>query len=283
MIPRLSDADLDRLVEEDVPYGDLTTHALGIGAAPGRMVFTARDPLVVCGGGEAARLLTRLGAEARSLKADGDWAEPGTVLLEAGGPAGALLAGWKAAQSMMEWAAGIATATRRLCEAAPGISVACTRKSAPFTRRLSAKAVLAGGGALHRLGLSETVLLFPEHRAFLKGGIAAGIARLREKAPERAIVVEVTGEAEALAAIEAGADVVQFEKFPPETVARIVRASGRDPLAPRIPGRRPLLAAGGGVTLENAPAYAASGADILVTSAPYNAKPRDIQVRIEAV
>lgn len=283
MTPRLTDAELDRLIEEDVPCGDLTTHALGIGAAPGRMVFSAREPLAVCGGEAAARLLARLGATATCLKSDGEWALPGTVLLEAEGAAAALLAGWKVAQSMMEWAAGIATATRRLCEAAPGVVIACTRKSPPFTRRLAAEAVLAGGGSLHRLGLSETVLLFPEHRAFLEGGIAAGIARLRERAPERAVVVEVTDEEEAGAAIEAGADVVQFEKFPPETVERIVRALGRDPFAPRIRSRRPLLAAAGGVTLESAPAYAAAGADILVTSAPYSAKPRDIQVRIEAV
>ncbi len=174
----------------------------------------------------------------------------------------------------MEWASGIATSVREICDAAravvPGIAVACTRKTAPGTRALSIKAVLAGGGAMHRTGLGDTLLLFPEHRAFLPGEpLRVTLARLRGAAPERAIVVEVATAEDAIAAAEAGADVVQLEKFTPTALAA---------LRPRVPGAK--LAAAGGVNAANAAAYARAGADILVTSAPYTARPRDVQVRI---
>ncbi len=71
--------------------------------------------------------------------------------------------------------AGVATAV------APQIVIACTRKTVPFTRRLSIKAVHAGGGAMHRTGLSDSVLLFPEHRVFAASDDTAAVAR--EDAP----------------------------------------------------------------------------------------------------
>src|SRR3954471_18910077 len=104
------------------------------------------------------------------------------------GSASALHAGWKAAQTLVEWASGIASGVRVIVDAArakrPDIVVACTRKAVPLTRGLSIKAVRAGGGVMHRTGLSDTVLLFAEHRAFLpEMDEVAIITRLRAKAP----------------------------------------------------------------------------------------------------
>jgi molybdenum transport protein len=277
----LADAEIDRLLAEDVPCGDLTTQALGIGLRPGRITFAAREPMVVSATEEAVRLLTRTGATARLLVCSGETAEPGRMLLEAEGSAESLLAAWKVAQTLIEWSAGLATAVRDIVAAAqavsPRVRVACTRKTVPLTRALSARAVLAGGGVMHRLGLSETILLFPEHRALLGDqALAVALARLRAEAPERSIVVEVTSADDVLEAAALGAHVIQLEKFAPEAVAQVVarlRASGRP---------RPRVAAAGGVNATNAAAYAAAGADVLVTSAPYAARPRDVQVRITA-
>jgi molybdenum transport protein len=180
----------------------------------------------------------------------------------------------------MEWASGIATLTDEIVAAArakaPRIAVLCTRKSVPFTRQLSLKAVIAGGGEIHRLGLSDTIMLFGEHRAFLEQptDLKTIIAKLKERAPERAVMVEVTSEAEAFAAAEAMADVIQLEKFVPAAVARVVQG-----IRKRIDGR-PIIAAAGGVNAQNAGDYANAGVDTLVTSAPYYAKPLDIQVCI---
>jgi molybdenum transport protein len=280
MIP-ISEADIDRLIAEDVGFGDLTTRTLGIGTLPGRITFVARDPMVACATEEAARILARFGAVPHLLVASGEAVEPGTLLLDATGNAAALHAGWKVTQTLIEWSAGIASAVREIRDAAravrPSITVACTRKSVPLTRAFSIKAVLAGGGAMHRTGLGDTILVFPEHRAFMHGEApSVTLARLRAAAPERAIVVEVADPNDALAAVAAGADVVQLEKFPPDAVASLrARLAG-------VGGALTRIAAAGGVNASNAAAYAKAGADILVTSAPYTARPRDVQVRIAA-
>jgi molybdenum transport protein len=165
--PVLSDTELTALLRDDVPFGDLTTETLGIGRARGAMVFRARQPMIVCGVEEAARLIALAGATARVLRPSGYALAGGESLLEAKGSAAALHRGWKAAQILIEWASGIATATAAIVAAAKGLPVACTRKQAPGTKALAVKAVRAGGATLHRLGLSETLQAFPAHRAFL--------------------------------------------------------------------------------------------------------------------
>jgi molybdenum transport protein len=274
----LSLAEIDRLIAEDVPYGDLTTRSLAIGAHRGHIHFAARDDMVVCGSEEARAIFDRLGAQAAVLTPSGTSVKSGSALLEAHGSVEALFSGWKVAQTLMEWSSGIATAVAQLAatarQVAPSIGIACTRKTVPFSRRLSVKAVLAGGGVMHRLGLSDTVLLFPEHRLFAaeNESLLEQITRLRRAAPERSMVVEVTTVTEALAAA-AHADVLQLEKFSLADVARVV-----DQITRRSDGR-PIIAVAGGINAANAAQYAASGANVLVSSWPYQAPPRDVQVR----
>jgi molybdenum transport protein len=179
----------------------------------------------------------------------------------------------------MEYASGIASAARRVVDAAravnPAVVVACTRKTFPGTKPVAIKSILAGGATPHRLGLSETILVFPEHRAFLGDrSLSDIVADLHAHAPEKKIVVEVLSLDEAQAAIAAGADVIQLEKFPLDQIRALVAL-------PRPAGVR--LAAAGGVNAKNAADFAAAGAEILVTSAPYSAPPVDIKVTIEAI
>ncbi len=276
----IPDAEIDRWLAEDIPFGDLTTHALGIGEQSGRMFFQARDAIVVAASEEAARLLILAGCVVGEIRPSGFKADAGTSLLTAEAPAAALLAGWKIAQTLMEYASGIATVADRIVQAAravnPAIIVACTRKTFPGTKAMSLKAIMAAGAIPHRLGLSETILVFPEHCAFLgdENSVSA-LARLKTACPERKIVVEVNNPEEALSAAQAGADVVQLERFSPEAVAH---------LAPRLATVAPYvkIAAAGGVKAANAADYARAGAHILVTSAPYFAPPADIKVIISA-
>jgi molybdenum transport protein len=238
--------------------------------------MAAREPMVVCGSEEAQSIFGRLDAQVSVRAVSGSQVEPGAALLEARGSAVALFAGWKIAQTLLEWASGVASATAQLRAAAaavaPHIVIACTRKTVPFTRRLSVKAVHAGGGAMHRMGLSDSVLLFPEHRLFAPGEeMAVLLERLSRLAPERSIVTEVTSMAEALAAAPY-ADVLQLEKFPVAAVSELVR------LLEERAGPRPVIAAAGGINPDNAALYAATGADVLVSSWPYWAPPRDVQV-----
>jgi molybdenum transport protein len=273
-----SDSLLETLLSDDSPWGDATTWGLGIGDAPGRMTFRARHAQVVCCSEEAARMATLRGLRIDGpVVASGSAVEPGTTLLTVCGRAADLHLVWKPAQTLMEYAGGIATATAELVAAARGageVAVACTRKHLPGSKAMSVKAILAGGAVPHRLSLSDTLLVFAEHRAFLAEEPAATVARLHRAWPERQVVVEVAGADEASIWIAAGADVIQLEKCTPETVAAVVARAADTPVR---------IAAAGGVKAANAAAYVAAGAHVLVSSAPYNAPPRDIAVTIEAV
>ena len=279
-LPILPDVVLDNLLADDVPLLDLTTHVLAIGDRPGSMTFAARDPMIVACAEEAARIITRAGATAELQTASGDKLEPGAPILTARGSAASLIRAWKMAQNLIEVASGIATATRHIVEAAravkPHIAVTCTRKNAPGTKLMSVKAILAGGASPHRLGLSETILIFAEHRSFLAGVPEKDIvAMIRREAAEKKIIVEVGSVEEALIWAKSGADVIQAEKFAPHAIESLCRE-----LAQQAP--RPLVAAAGGVNATNAAAYANAGADILVTSSPYWGKPLDVAVRLKA-
>lgn len=269
----LSDHHLQCLLEDDAPCGDLTTQSLSIGARHAQLAFKARQAMTVCATEEAVRLFELVGAQAQLTVPSGTSAATDQQLLQAQGSAASLHRAWKAAQTLVEWSSGIATATAAIVAAANGVAVACTRKNVPGTKTLSAKAVVAGGGIMHRLGLSETVLIFAEHRLFLDETPQQTIQRLRKLQPEKKIVVEVAHVEEAVVWADAGCDVLQLEKFKPDAVAACRLALERS-------ARRncPLLAAAGGIRADNAAAYVAAGADFLVTSAPYAAPPQDVQV-----
>jgi len=278
---RILDDQLRQWLAEDVPYGDLTTHALAFGSRRGRIRFEPRQAMVVACSEEAARIMTLAGAETIECASSGARLDAGSLLLSAEGSAAALHAGWKVAQTLLETAGGIAAAAKAIVEAAqqvdPKIVVACTRKSLPGTRALSIKAIVSGGAVPHRLGLSETILVFAQHRAFTAGASFSDIvAHLRRRAPEKKIVVEADTLAEARAIADASADVVQLDKASPADVAALRRhCEGRAP--------RPLIAAAGGINAANAADYARAGADVIVTSAPYTARPLDVKVTMESV
>lgn len=276
------DEELDRYLVEDAPYGDLTTQLLGIGANPGCMTIRARHFMIVSSAEEAARMLQKAGCTLESVLSSGSAVNQGDVLIVATGSAAALHLGWKPVANLLEAACGIATRTRAIVDVAraenPQIEVVATRKIFPGTKRVATKAVLAGGGYPHRLGLSETVLVFSQHTVFL-GGLEECLARVpeyRRALPEKKIEVEVTTRDEALRACRAGVDLVQVDKMSPEEFAELV-------LQVRAAGLEVKIAAAGGVNLDNAAAYAAAGADLLVTSAMYWGKPADISVTIEAL
>jgi len=281
ILPLLPDAVLDDFLADDVPLLDLTTHVLGVGEEAGAMSFTARGDMIVACCEEAAQMIRRAGGIVELFARSGDALPAGAPILSATGPAQALLRAWKISQNLIEVASGIATATGAIVAAAravrPNVSVACTRKNAPGTKLMSLKAILAGGATPHRLGLSETILIFAEHRAFLPGSTPKDmVAKVKSTVAEKKIVVEVGSIKEAQLWAEAGADVIQAEKFPPADIEMLCRYLKQLPV-------RPHVAAAGGVNVSNAGTYVAAGADILVTSSPYWAKPCDVAVKIRAV
>ena len=267
----LTDEQLLKLLHDDVPFGDLTTELLLTADKPVQITFAARQDMTVCCVEEAARLFELCGATSELLVSSGHSVTKGSVLLKATGRTDALFAVWKVTQILVEWASGVASATRALVDAAGSVPVACTRKQTPGTKALSVKAVKAGGGVIHRLGLSESILLFAEHRQFLTETPAAILQRLKIQAPEHRRVVEVHDLDDARLWAKTGAEVLQMDKFSLDDVRACAAFCRENNLSVT-------LAAAGGVNAKNAADYVAAGAGLLVTSAPYHAEPKDVQV-----
>ncbi|MEI6758312.1 MAG: ModD protein [Chlorobium sp.] len=279
MLYQLPESDIERFIEEDLPYGDLTTSLLGIGALQGHITFTSREATVLCCTEEAARVLERCGASITSSLPSGTIVEPGVTILSATGSAASLHAGWKVALNLLEYASGIATRTgqivKRVKAINPAISVVTTRKSFPGTKKVALKAIMAGGAHPHRLGLSESVLVFRQHTAFFGGleSFLQTIASLKAKTPEHKIIIEADTAKDALKIASAGVDVVQLDKLAPDELAVLVKQIHNE--APGV-----TISAAGGINGENAATYAETGVDIIVLSSVYFGKPSDIAVSI---
>ncbi len=277
----LSDFELESLLAEDVPYGDLTSAALGITDQRARITFATRErPLVASCTEEAVRLCGLYGLEIEGWVKSGTLVPPKSSFLEARGEAGNVHRIWKGVQNLLDYACGISTYTREAVTLArsvnPDIVVATTRKTAPFTKKIALKAVESGGGIAHRLGLSESILIFDYHRIFFPDSeaFAAALRKAKRGNPEKKIVVEAADIAEALKFASMGADVLQLEKFPLTQLSDAVRILRAD--YPYI-----TLIATGGISVKNIAEYAGTGIDMIVTSSPYSAQPADIKVRIE--
>lgn len=276
---RIPDSEIERFLEEDVPYGDLTTMLLGIDGSEGEIVFKTREHTVVCCTEDAARLLEHCGVKVLFSLPSGTVVEQGTIILKAEGLAGQLHAGWKVALNLLEYASGIATRTAAIVNRAhaanPDVSIVTTRKSFPGTKKVAIKAIMAGGALPHRLGLSESILVFPHHTVFL-GGLKPFLDKLgalKKRAPEQKVLVEAETPEEGLLIARSGADVVQVDKMSIATLSKLVldiRASCPDVA----------ISAAGGINIDNAAAYAATGIDIIVLSSVYFGKPSDISAVI---
>lgn len=173
MIPHMGDSLLQGLLFEDVQYLDLTTSVLGIGDLEGAAsVFFREDGVVACSE-EAARIYELAGGRVDYFLRSGEEASTNQLVLETHGRATSLHLAWRTAQTLLAYCSGVATYTRRMVEKArrlnPQVVVATTRQTPPGARAFYLKAVIAGGGVVHRQSLSDSILVFDNHRVFLGG------------------------------------------------------------------------------------------------------------------
>ncbi|MDR0547969.1 MAG: ModD protein [Deltaproteobacteria bacterium] len=272
---------VESLLAEDLPLDDVTCRLLGLDDQKGETRALARDSMVVAGVGVATSLFRVAGAEATALVKDGQTLSPGQPILLATGPAEALHAAYKIAQNVLEYAGGVASRARLMVEKAKAVAeveVLVTRKNFPGAKRLSLAAALAGGAQVHRTGLSDSILIFAEHREFIGGvaGLARLLPALAKKTPEKKIAVEVANLEEAKLVAQAGADIVQCEKFAESDLKATV-------LEVRAINPKIKIVAAGGVNGDNAAAVAATGVDGLVTTWPFFGKPKDVKMEFKAI
>lgn len=275
---RFSEGRIDGFIAEDVPYVDLTCAVLGIGDEPGEMAYFTREDCVLAGVQVAARIAQKLGCEVVEARGDGERVGAGETFFVVRGRALDLHAAWKVCLNVFDHLSAVATKTRTMVDAAHAVNPHCevltTRKSMPGAKDLLTEAVMVGGAFPHRLGLSETVLVFEHHLTFF-GGFDAFVEQLpalKARCVEKKLFVEADAERARVLA-RAGVDGIQLDKLPPDELAALVRELRA--INPRV-----TLVAAGGINPENAAAYAATGVDGLATTALFTAKPLDMSVRM---
>ncbi len=265
----LMSKDMDSLIraalEEDVGTGDVTTLATIPEGMVMQAAMVARKPLVVAGLPVVERVYESLdpAVSLEHLAADGQAIKAGEVLLRVRGPARPILSGERVALNFIQRLSGIATLTAQYVAEVAGTKarILDTRKTTPGWRRLEKYAVRCGGGQNHRFGLFDMVLIKDNHLAALgherPNPVAAAVQRARQQYPGLKVEVEADTLAQAVQAVQAGADIILLDNMTPE---QLREAAGRV-------GKRALTEASGGVNLGTVRAIALSGVDYISVGA----------------
>lgn len=245
-------------LREDLGHaGDRTTNAIVPPDHRGSAAIVARAAGTISGIAVAGRVFALLdpAIEVAVAVPDGSEVAAGTRLATIRGALRTILAGERMALNVLGHLCGVATATRRHVGmiAGTGATIIDTRKTTPGMRALEKAAVRHGGGANHRFGLYDAILIKDNHVA-IAGGVVAAIAAARAHAGHLvAIEVEVDTLDQLDEALGAGADIVLLDNFTPAALAAAVRRTGG----------RALLEASGGVNASSVRAIAESGVDLI--------------------
>jgi nicotinate-nucleotide pyrophosphorylase (carboxylating) len=245
------------LLEDLGRAGDITTDAIVPEDAKVEAEIAARQAGVVAGL-DAALLAFELIDPALRIEricSDGARILRGEVVARVTGRARGVLAAERTALNLLSRMSGVATATRALADAIAGTKakIVCTRKTTPGLRTLEKQAVRVGGGANHRFGLDDAMLIKDNHIA-LAGGVRPALEAARQHAGHLVkIELEVDTLGQLAEALKIGVDAVLLDNMAPEIMRRAVAM---------IDGRA-VSEASGRITPETAPAVAASGVDLI--------------------
>lgn len=237
--------------------GDITTDAIVSEEARVEAAIVARQPGVLAGL-DAALLAFELldpGLRIERLKEDGSRIARGDTVVAIAGRARAVLGAERTALNFLCRMSGVATATRHLADAISGTKakIVCTRKTTPLLRTLEKEAVRLGGGANHRFGLDDAMLIKDNHVA-LAGGVRPALERARRHAGHLVkIELEVDTLDQLAEALEVGIDAVLLDNMDPPTLRRAVEM---------VAGRA-VTEASGRISPETAAEIAATGVDLI--------------------
>jgi nicotinate-nucleotide pyrophosphorylase (carboxylating) len=277
MNPRAHDPIAIALAE-DIGDGDLTTNFFVLESlrACGRVV--TREKATVAGTDVAAEVFKRVdaGAQVQILHKDGEEVPAGETIMEVRGSARGLLTAERVALNFLQRLCGIATLTRQFVDAAgnPRVKIIDTRKTTPGLRELEKAAVIAGGGANHRFGLYDMILVKDNHLVASSGfsGFAQRIRQIREERPNLRIELEADHLDQVRAFLEIeGIDVILLDNMTPAQLREAV-ALRKDNIK---------FEASGGITLKNVRRVAATGVDyISVGALTHSARAIDISLEM---
>jgi nicotinate-nucleotide pyrophosphorylase (carboxylating) len=252
-------------LEEDAPWGDITSAALIPEAAQVRAVLAAREDGVLSGEEvfTAAMQLVDARTQVSFAVHDGDHFAAGAVLATISGSARSVLQAERVALNFMQRMAGIATSTAQYVAQTAGTHtrIVDTRKTTPGLRMFERYAVRCGGGHNHRYSLSDAVLAKDNHLALLTADgsdLTEALRAARATLPHTThFEVEVDRPDQIEAVLAAGVDTIMFDNF---TTAQM--REGVKQVADRA-----LIEASGGVTLERIREIAETGVDLISVGA----------------
>jgi len=273
--PRMVRDIVRRALREDVGRGDITTQCVVPADARASAAVIARQSGVIAGLDVARAVFTEVdaGIAFRASAADGDAVDAGAMIAAAAGPARALLTAERTALNFLQRMSGIATITRRYVHAVEGTSarILDTRKTAPGLRCLDKWAVVLGGGANHRFGLFDGVLIKDNHLR-LAGGMRSALTCARARAPHGLkIQVEVETIDQAREALQCEADALLLDNMSPDEMRAVVE----------LARGRAVTEASGGVTLDTVRRIAETGVDFISVGALTHSAPAlDIALEI---
>lgn len=258
-LPRILIVDAVRAaLKEDLGRaGDVTTSATIPADAMASATIGARQAGAIAGLPIAACAFNEIDPTVHfhTSHQDGDAVESGEVVATISGPARAVLSAERVALNYLCHLSGIATATANLVAkvAHTDARICCTRKTTPGLRAFEKYAVRCGGGANHRFGLDDAILIKDNHIA-VAGGVAEAIRRAQAAAAHLVkIEVEIDTLDQLAEAMVAGPDAVLLDNMAPATLREAVA----------LVGRRAITEASGGVTLETVAAIAETGVDFV--------------------
>jgi nicotinate-nucleotide pyrophosphorylase (carboxylating) len=245
------------LLEDLGRAGDITTDGIVPAGLRARAVLRAREKGMVAGLDLAKLAFELIDPEIAVEVAIGDGAlvAPGSVIAAIKGPARGILAAERTALNFLCRLSGIASATAALVAAVKGTKakIVCTRKTTPCLRAIEKYAVRAGGGANHRFGLDDAILIKDNHIA-IAGSVTEALRRARAAAGHLVkIEVEIDDLEQLKEALAGGADAVLLDNMGLDMLAEAVAmASGRA-----------IAEASGRITFTSAPAIAATGVGLI--------------------
>ena len=274
---RISVDPIDVALSEDIGEGDLTTDFFVSKNQQAKARIVAHERAILAGTETAAEVFRRVDSavEITVVKNDGDEIDAGDSVIELRGQARSILRAERVALNFLQRLSGIATLTRKFVDAAgtDHVKILDTRKTTPGLRALEKAAVVAGGGANHRFGLFDMVLLKDNHLIVSAGfaAVAKAVQKFRETRPN----VRIEVEADALEQVRSflqvdGIDVILLDNMKPAQIREAI-ALGKDKVK---------FEASGGVTLKNIRQIAATGVDYISIGALTHS-PRAIDFSLE--
>lgn len=279
-LPKEAFALIDAALAEDVGEGDFSSLWTVPAGRRAKAVIVAKAEGVLAGVEVAYEVFRRVdpSVEITVYASEGGVVRPHDPVMEILGPARSLLTAERTALNFLQRLSGIATLTRRYVDAVDGTRsrVIDTRKTTPGMRRLEKAAVRAGGGANHRVGLFDMVMIKDNHIA-AAGGITAAVEAVRA-ANDRGLRVEVetTTLDEVREALAAGVDRIMFDNMTPAMMREAVA------LVVAVGDGRPEMEASGGITLETIRDFAATGVDFISVGAlTHSARALDLSLSLK--